>query len=61
MNFIHRFRGLKSLTLVNCSIVCIQGLDYMSKLEDLWLKREFDNINERFKKPKTFKKTIPMP
>ena len=37
MGFINRFRGLKSLTLVNCSILNIDGLDYLTKLEDLWL------------------------
>jgi hypothetical protein len=37
MAFMARFKGLRSLTLVNCSIQAIEGLEGLTRLEEVWL------------------------
>ena len=37
MHIVNKFKGLKSLTLINCGIATIEGLQDASKLEYLWL------------------------
>lgn len=37
MQVMNRFKGLKSITLINCGISVIEGLTELTKLEALWL------------------------